>query len=86
MNVGVSSATVTWQVPASGHVDSYEIKINAATKNVPSSSKKSAIFSLEAGTQYTVFIVAISGRQRSNALKKTFYTSKFFIIHIHLSL
>ncbi|KAK2181825.1 hypothetical protein NP493_380g01008 [Ridgeia piscesae] len=70
----VSSAIVTWQAPVSGHVDSYEIKINGDTKNVPSSNTKSATFSLEAGSQYTVFIVAISGSRRSEALQKTFYT------------
>ena len=86
MNVSVSSATVTWQAPASGHVGSYEIKINADIKSIPSSNTKSATFnSLKAGTQYTVFVVVISGTQRSDPSQKTFYTSKFFVLRIHLS-
>ena len=86
VNVNVSSATVTWQAPAFGHVDTYEIKINGDTKNVPSSNTKSATFDrLEAGTQYTVSVVAISGSRRSEPLQQTFYTSKYFILRIHLT-
>ena len=85
VTVTVSSATVTWQAPVSGHVDSYEITINADTKSVHSSNTKSATFDrLEAGTQYAVSVVAISGGQRSEASQKTFYTSsKCFHKHIY---
>ena len=86
VNADVSSATVTWQAAASGHVDTYEIKMNADIKRVSSSNTKSATFdSLEAGTRYTVSVVAISGTQRSDPLQKTFYTSKFFVPRKHLS-
>ena len=57
VNADVSSATVTWQAPVSGHVDTYEIKINDDTKKVPSRNTKSATFDrLEAGTRYTVSV------------------------------
>ena len=52
MIADVSSAIVTWQAPVSGHVDSYEIKINGDTKNVPSSNTKKR--NLQFGGRVTV--------------------------------
>ena len=79
VTASVNSVTVTWDVPASGIVNIYEITLNRGTALVEKikQSQRSATFgSLDAGTPYTVLVVAISGDQRSEALEKTFYTRK----------
>ena len=79
VTASVNSATVTWDVPASGIVNIYEITLNRGTAIVEKikQSQRSATFgSLDAGTPYTVLLVAISGDQRSEALEKTFFTRK----------
>ena len=83
VSASVNSATVTWDVPASGIVNIYEITLNRGTAVVTKTKQSQRILtfgSLDAGTLYTVLVVAVSGDQRSEALEKTFYTreSLFF--------
>ena len=83
MSASVNSATVTWDVPASGIVNIYEITLNRGTAVVTKTKQSQRIVtfgSLDAGTPYTMLVVAVSGDQRSEALEKTFYTreSLFF--------
>ena len=79
MTASVNSATVTWDVPASGIVNIYEITLNQGTavvKKIKQSQRNATFDNLRAGTPYTVSVVAISGDQRSEALEKTVYTRR----------
>ena len=79
----VNSLSVSWSSPVSGLVEQYEIQLkNQATtkQTTPHSTREATFFNLTAGTPYTVIVVALSGRQRSDKLERMFYTSEFNII------
>ena len=71
--VSVSSVTVIWDDPASRLVDMYEVTLKRDSATVRNSTKntRSATFSdLQAGTPYTVIVVAVIGSQRNWQLEK----------------
>ena len=74
----VNSLTVTWNGPVDfkGQYEIYLMNINT-TRSITQHTFKS----LKAGTQYTVVVVTVIKSQRGASLTKTFYTSKWSIIH-----
>ena len=79
--VSVSSVTVIWDDPATGLVDMYEVTLKHDSATVGNSTQNTRIttFShLQAGTPYTVIVVAVTGSQRNIVMEKTFYTSTVF--------
>ena len=85
--VSVSLVTVIWDDPASRLVDMYEVtlKHDSATVRNSTQNTRSATFSdLQAGTPYTVIVVAVIGSQRNIVKEKTFYTSTVFRLCEHL--
>ena len=85
--VSVSSVTVIWDDPATGLVDMYEVTLKHESATVRNSTQdtRSATFNeLQAGTPYTVIVVAVTGSQRNTVIEKTVYTSKVFCLYDHL--
>ena len=77
----VHSLSVTWDVPTSGGLTEYTMKIQEQTgseQTIQGSVPRIAIFTgLTAGTEYTVELVTLSGDQISRTVQRTFYTSKY---------
>ena len=65
----------------SGRVVEYTIKLQNVSKKeqtVPSHAVRKVMFDgLDAGTEFTVVLVTLSGDQQSDIVNGQFYTSKF---------
>jgi len=67
----------------------YEVMLKHGTALVNStkqSGRRATFDSLEAGTPYTVSVVAISGEQRGKAVKKDCHTSKYFVTQMCMNI